>query len=50
MMSIFSQQMLLRERAKSQNIMRFMMALASSAYQLMAYAKYWEMKNKNAKK
>lgn len=36
------------KKGKKDGYIGFMMALASSAYQLMTYAKYWEMKNKNA--
>jgi len=34
------------KKGKKDGFIGFMMALASSAYQLMTYAKYWEIKNK----
>lgn len=37
------------KKGKKDGFIGFMMALASSAYQLMTYAKYWEMKNKKEK-
>ncbi|MFA5145051.1 MAG: glycosyltransferase family 2 protein [Candidatus Omnitrophota bacterium] len=37
------------KKGKKDGFIGFMMALASSAYQLMTYAKYWEMKNKECR-
>jgi len=35
------------KKGKKDGFIGFMMALASSAYQLMTYAKYWELKNRD---